>query len=261
MNDESIGYLGALLLGVVQGLTEFLPVSSSGHLALSRHLFGIDMKNAITFDLLLHLATVLVVIRFFWNDIRGLWGRDRVVVGYLVVATIPAGIIGILLRDVFENIEKSPLALGGALMCTAGFLWLSERYTESKHSIRTMGLHNAFIIGMAQALAVTPGISRSGLTLTGGIICGVAREDAFRFSFLMMVPVVTGAAFLDILKHHDEITTIVNGPLALGFLAAMVTGHFALQLLQKVVLGRRLRVCSVYCLVIGLVAVVTSLVF
>lgn len=246
-DTETLQYSHAILLGLLQGVTEFLPISSSGHLALMRQFLDIPQENAISFDILLHCATALVVIRFFWKEIRELFKNDGMVLGHIIVASIPAICVGLGFRHILEGLGMYPLVVACGLGVTSFFLWQAEREYGPAQTLRGMGLKNACIIGAAQALAIVPGISRSGMTVTGGVICGLTREDAFRFSFLMMVPIVLGATMLDAIRHHNDLGTIINGPMFAGALTAMLSGWFSLRLLKKAVVGRKLRGFSIYC--------------
>ncbi|MFH0910426.1 MAG: undecaprenyl-diphosphate phosphatase [Planctomycetota bacterium] len=252
--EEGLSYLAALLLGLLQGVAEFLPVSSSGHLALAEHL-GYGGGIPLAFDLLLHLATVLVVLRTFWEDIRRILRSERRVLLYLAAGSVPAGALGVLFRDTFADIREKPLAVSAALLVTAGFLFFCDRIAGGARRQGELGVKSSLVIGLAQALAITPGISRSGLTITGGVVCGLTRREAIRFSFLLMVPAVCGASLLDAVRYGSDWTGLPPGPAFVGFLAAFVSGTASLRFLTSFVLHRRLSIFAVYCVVVGLAGI------
>ncbi len=254
-DPQPLTYFWAVALGLIQGLTEFLPVSSSGHLALAEH-WGLSGTEDVAFDLTLHMATLLVVAKVYWRDIWNYWQRDRIGLGYVVVASVPAVFCGLLFGDEFEMLRQSPLAVGAGLLVTAGALVLCERTSLEEVLLRRLGVDGALIVGLCQALAITPGISRSGLTLTGGVICGLNREDAVRFSFLMMLPVVAGATLLKAVKNPQAFLSLPFGPTLAGFVTALVAGYAALGLLVWLARQRRLMPLAIYCAALGVSAII-----
>lgn len=254
----------AILLGIVQGLTEFLPVSSSGHLVITPFLLGwqIPEQEAFIFDVLVQVATLAAVIAFFWND---LWGIARAVLlglrqrrpfetpqarlgWYLILATIPAVVLGLALKDLLESLFSSPAASAGFLLATAALLLLAERTGRRQRSLEHLGWRDALWIGLFQALAIFPGLSRSGATITGGMLRDLDRPTAARFSFLMSVPVMLGAgliAVLDLLAIPD-MSRLLPSYLP-GFLASAVVGYLSIRWLLGFLARRPLHVFSIYC--------------
>ena len=255
---EPLGYIWAIILGLIQGLTEFLPVSSSGHLALARHL-GLGEAGNIVFDILLHVATLLVVLAFFWKQLLWYLKNDRIVIFYIIIASIPTGIIGYLFRHYFEALRESPTMICIGLLITAAALAMAEMSKSASYQLRDMGKFGAFFIGLCQTLAIVPGISRSGLTISGAMLSGVDKEEAFRFSFLLSIPVVLGAALLKGIEifRESELAVLREhlplGPCIIGFITAVISGYLALHILRSVILGRRLVWFAAYCCAIALI--------
>ena len=265
MDVESAGlnYVWASILGVVQGLTEFLPVSSSGHLALVEHL-GAGVQETLAFDLLLHLATLLAVLIYFNNTLRRLWKSDRTVLLYVLVATVPTGVIGMLFKGYFEALRFSPTIICIGLLVTACALSFAELARGGGYRIRDLGLFGAFFVGFTQALALTPGISRSGSTISAAMLCGVNKEEAFNFSFILSIPTIGGAAFLQFVSamRHGGLKGLAAelplGPSLLGFLLSGITGYFSLVLLKRLVVGGKLVWFAAYCFAAGATAIFLS---
>lgn len=247
-----LDYFWATLLGVVQGLTEFLPVSSSGHLALVEHL-GMGMPGNPVFDVVLHLATLLVVLAYFRGSLLWYWRNDRIVLLYAVIATIPTGAIGVAFKPYFEELRHSPTMICIGLLVTAAALSVAELARGATYQLRDLGWFGAFFLGLCQALAITPGISRSGATISGAILCGVDKEEAFRFSFILSVPAVLGAVglhFLSVLKQggwEQLAAELPIGPGLAGFAAAVCVGYLSLVLLRAVVVKGKLVWFAAYC--------------
>jgi undecaprenyl-diphosphatase len=233
----------ALLLGLVQGLTEFLPVSSSGHLVLAQHLLGWE-EPRIFFDVCLHIGTFAAVLAIFWKDVlllaggaarliytpsswrrRGLDNDQR---GFLmvVVGTVPIVVLGLLARDVLEQIFASVLGTSINLLITGTFLWFTRYTAKRGRTVGEMDWLDAVIVGCAQAAALMPGISRSGASIAAGLFCGLEREWAARYAFLLFVPAVTGALILEL--SHVEVSQVHVLPTLLGAVVAAVSGYLAL---------------------------------
>lgn len=248
----TLDYFWAAILGLVQGLTEFLPVSSSGHLALVEHL-GTGMPGDPAFDVLLHIATLLSVLAYFRRSILWYWKNDRVVLLYVLIATVPTGVIGIAAKDYFEELRHSPTMICIGLLVTAAALSIAELARGATYQLRDMGWFGAFFLGLCQALAITPGISRSGATISGAILCGMDKEEAFRFSFIMSVPAILGAAGLHLFKimktggweQLSQSTPI--GPAVVGFVVAAGVGYLSLMLLRNMVVKGKLVWFAAYC--------------
>lgn len=262
-----MGVLEAIILGIIQGLTEFLPVSSSGHLELAKVIFGQDAvgEESMLFTIVLHGATALSTVVVFRNDIadifKGLfkfeWNAETKFAAYILVSLIPVFIIGMLFRDEIESLFTGNIILvGGALIFTAILLYSTTRIKVNEGGELTF--KRALIVGIAQAVAVLPGVSRSGSTISVALLAGVSRDRAARFSFLMVLPVIFGAMILDF-KDFIEVQpdrVIDNYSLLAGFVAAFVAGLFACSWMIKIVKRAKLDYFAYYCLAIGIIAVI-----
>jgi len=262
--------LQSILLGIIQGLTEFLPVSSSAHLVFVPYLFGwqIPAQEAFIFDVLVQVATLVGVIAYFWKDLlaivsaflRGLVQRqpfveqDSRLGWYLILATIPAGLFGLTIKDLVEQAFASPLAVAGFLLFTAALLLVAERIGKRQRGMEQMGWRDALWMGIAQAIAIFPGVSRSGATITGGMLRDLKRPDAARFSFLMSIPIMLAAGLLAV-KDLLEIPNFASLlPVYIpGFIAAAVTGYLAIRWLLDFLTRRPLYVFSIYCTLLAVV--------
>ncbi|MDG1480969.1 MAG: undecaprenyl-diphosphate phosphatase [Myxococcota bacterium] len=232
--------LSAILLGVVQGLTEFLPVSSSGHLVLFHSFLGAS-GDQVMFDLVLHVGTLLPVLVVYREDLLGivrdvfagevpfLERRGVRLLLLMIVGTIPTGIIGLLLEDVFEQLFSNVLSVGIALGVTGFVLWSTRYASPGKQDERTMPVWKAIVIGLAQGAAITPGISRSGSTIAAALLLGLDRETAARYSFLLSIPAISGAFILKLGDVEGGDVSLL--PLIVGFVAAAVSGYLALRFL------------------------------
>ena len=259
--------LWAALLGLIQGLTEFLPVSSSGHLVLTGHLIGLP-NTGLVFELLLHLATLVAVIFYYRSDVaalikaipralkaplRGYRDDADVRLGMLVIAaTIPTGVIGLLFKDDFEQLATQPQAVGVALLVTAALLTATHWI---RPQARELNLTMALAIGLIQGMAITPGISRSGATIALALLLGLATIKAARFSFLISIPAIAGAAILKLKDGLGDLDLINAG---LGFAVALVSGYLALRWLVALVQARRFAAFAPYCAIVGILAIVLT---
>ncbi len=256
-----INYFWALVLGLVQGVAEFLPISSSGHLALVEHL-GMGEVAPTFFDLLLHLATLIIVVWYFRRRIAWYLQNDFHLVLYVIVATVPAAVIGSLCKNYFFALRESPTMICLGLLVTSGLLAFASLQRGPAYQLRDLGWLGAVAIGVCQALALAPGISRSGATLSGGLICGVDREESLSFGFILSIPVILGAVGLEtfsIVRHFGWAGLMSGtrfGPAALGFIAAAVSGYFSLSLLERMVVKGKLLWFAGYCLVVALAGLV-----
>lgn len=247
--------LEAFILGAVQGLTEFLPVSSSGHLVIFQHLFGIH-EGPITFDVLVHMGTLIAVIVAFWDDIVSICRHpfDRLT-WLIVVGCIPAGLAGFLLAPLFEKAFESLLVVGIGLFITGLLLKVSEYLANQHFGLKTSNetsYKDALFIGIIQAIAIVPGISRSGSTIAAGLVSGLDREFAARYSFLLSIPVIIGAGIFqlqDLFVSGIPARNIV--PYIIGPLTAALFGYFAITVVMKMVRRGRLSVFSYYCWTLG----------
>lgn len=246
------------LLGLIQGLTEFLPISSSGHLVIFQGLFGIT-SNQLTIDLFLHLGTVIPVIIIFWNDIRDiiLFKKEKRRLTYLLlIGIIPTGIIGILFRDFFEGLFASTRTVGFMLLITGFLLLLSEKLSRVKFKLNEMKEYSALVVGIAQGLAIIPGISRSGTTIVASLLQGLDRESAARYSFLIALPVILGGGILELKDVLSVgITGLSWGTILTGVLAAAVSGYFAIKYLLHILRQGSLMVFVYYCWGLGLLII------
>jgi len=262
----------ALLLGIVQGLTEFLPVSSSGHLEIGQALLGTAGEDNLTFAIVVHTATVLSTLNILWWEVTQLfkgtfstwqWNADKDYVAKILVSMIPVFVVGMFFKDQVEAFFGNGLLLVGiCLIVTAVLLWLSEFLTKRlQREGHEVTFKDAIIIGCAQAVAVLPGLSRSGTTIATGLLCGVKKESVAKFSFLMVLIPILGEAFLDLLDLLQGETTSSLGlvPMAVGFIAAFGTGCFACRFMIDIVRRQKLIYFAIYCLVVGTFAIVYGL--
>lgn len=248
-----LSYAWAAFLGLLQGLTEFLPVSSSGHLALAQHL-GHGAKENMAYDVLLHLATVLAVVGAFYKDILQILTKaeKRPAILWIIVGSIPAGVIGILFKDYFESAGEYPFLICGCLLLTAALLFVADYKEAGDVDLAGTGVKRSLLTGCFQVLGMLPGVSRSGSTITGGLLCGLSREEAVKFSFLLMVPAVCGANLIKAIKDPQEFASLPVGPAAVGFVIAAVSGFAAAKWMLRLVRGKNMRWFAIYCLLAGL---------
>lgn len=270
----------SILLGLIQGLTEFLPISSSAHLVLAPYLLGwqIPAEIAFVFDILVQVATLAGVVTYFWADLvaiaravlqgflqRQPWSTPEARLGWrLVLASLPAGLFGLAIKDHVEAAFANPLATAGFLLVTAGLLLVAERLGQQKRSFEQVTWQDALWVGAFQALSIFPGISRSGATITGGMLRGLERPAAARFSFLMSVPIMFAAglwALIDLPEAMQAVSLTWNALLPIflpGLLSAAMAGYLSIRWLLRFLLQRSLVFFAVYCLVISLITYVLS---
>lgn len=256
----------ALILGIVQGLTEFLPVSSSGHLELFKALLGSNMvaKESLLFTVVVHFATALSTVFVYRKDIgnilKGLFAfksNDETLFSVkIVLSMIPAAVVGVLFNDEIEQFFEGNITFVGAmLLLTAVLLLIADR---AKNTEKKVGFLEAILVGIAQAIAILPGISRSGATISTSVILGVDKEKAARFSFLMVVPLILGKVAKDLLDDGFNNLTIDTLPLIIGFISAFVTGVLACTWMIQLVKKSKLSYFAIYCAVVGVVALGVS---
>jgi len=259
--------INAIILGIIQGLTEFLPVSSSGHLEIAKAILGENKvgKESLLMTVVLHFATALSTIIIFRKDIleilNGLlqfknndsfWFSLKI-----ILSMIPAAFVGVFFNDEIESLFGGALTLVGSMLLITGLLlFLADK---AKASAKKVGIKHAILIGISQAIAILPGISRSGTTISTAVLLGIDKEKAARFSFLMVVPLIFGKMAKDILSGdiHYENTTFI--PLLLGFIFAFLTGMFACKWMIKLVKRSQLKYFAYYCFAIGGIVIATSL--
>lgn len=256
-----MNWFEAIILGLIQGLTEFLPVSSSGHLEIAKSLFGVDPDASFYFTVAVHGATVLSTIVVFRKEILNLItgslkfekNEETSYTLKIILSMIPVGIAGVLLKDPIENLFDGNLVFIGLMLLVTSVLLAVAHFVKKRE--RGIGYKDALIIGIAQAIAVIPGISRSGATISTGLVIGNKKDEIARFSFLMVLVPVLGANLLEILS--GEMNTASTGPLVIisGFLAAFASGYFACKWMISLVKKSKLIWFSVYCALIGLVSI------
>jgi undecaprenyl-diphosphatase len=271
--------LKAVILGIVQGLTEFLPISSSGHLVIFQHLFGLR-EPQLLFDILVHIGTLLAVLAVFFGDIvtitrdsltfasRCFKKKDSLseplpgarLLMFIIIGTVPTALIGYFLEKKADVIFSSLRLVGLTLLATGVLLWLTKRFSPDKRDISRMNARDSLLIGLVQGIAVIPGISRSGSTIAAGLFMGLDRSLAARFSFLLSIPAILGAL---VLKSGELFSLNYSSmlPDIVGMLAAFVSGYFALKFLIRIVLKGNFYLFAYYCFLVGLLILMGSTVF
>ena len=259
----------ALILGLVQGLTEYLPVSSSGHLTIGSALFGIEGEENLAFTVAVHVATVCSTLVILWKEIdwilKGLFkfemNPETKYTLNILVSMIPIGIVGVFFKDQVEAIFGSGLLVVGCMLLVTAALLAFSYYAKPRIK-ENISMRDAFIIGLAQAFAVLPGLSRSGSTIATGLLLGNKKENLAQFSFLMVIPPILGEALLDIMKGlsgEEVMGDISTLSLVVGFLAAFVSGCIACKWMINIVKKGKLIYFAIYCALVGAVTVACSL--
>ncbi len=254
----------ALILGLVQGLTEYLPVSSSGHLQIAKELLGVELTDNIAFDVILHFATVLSTLVVLWPAVRRVVGGffsfrkgpDMTYALKIIASMVPVGIVGFLLKDTFNQMLASDyvmVVVGAMLLLTASLLTFAHR-AKPRHK-EEISWGDAMIIGTAQAAATMPGLSRSGTTIATGLILGNKRSVVAEFSFLMVILPILGESLLDLLSGDLASIGVGLVPLAVGFVTAFISGCLACKFMLRIVNNGRLIWFALYCLVVGLISI------
>jgi undecaprenyl-diphosphatase len=262
-----MGILEAIILGIIQGLTEFLPVSSSGHLELTKAILGEDKmpEEGLLFTVIVHFATALSTVVVFRKDIleiiNGLfqfkWNESFQFSLKIIMSMIPAVIVGLLFEKELEQLfDGNVVFVGFMLIVTALLLFFADK---AKNTLKPVSFKNALFIGIAQAIAMLPGISRSGATISTSVLLGVDKSKAARFSFLMVVPLIFGKIAKDLMSGDLVYSESSFGYLFAGFLAAFIAGLFACSWMVKLVRNSKLKYFSIYCLVVGLLAIIIGL--
>jgi len=252
----------SLLLGILQGFTEFLPISSSGHLVILQHYMGIR-ESAVFFDVLLHIGTLAAVVIFFREDIFFMllslinfrsqnkkFSSYRRIILAIVLGTIPTGILGLILNNVKDFLFQGTTFPAIMLLFTGGFLKLGERYSTNPKGRKKVGIADALLIGLMQGVAVIPGVSRSGVTISSGLMRGLERELAFQYSFFLFIPATIGALILES-RELSSLSLALEAPFLVGTLTAFITGIIALAILKKILKERKLSIFSWYCWALG----------
>ena len=272
----------SIILGLVQGLAEFLPISSSDHLAALQYIFGIDGSNVLTFTVMLHFGTLVAIFVVYWKDIVDLVKElfatikdvctgqgmqvnknDTRKLGFMIItASVPTAIIGLLLNDFFESLYAKMTVIGVCLIITGCGLFFAERYGGGKRTIKDMNFRNAFFIGLCQSVAIMPGISRSGATMIGGLACKFDRAFAVRYAFLISIPSVLGAFLLEVpeaVRSVSDGTGMSLGVMLAGIAVAAVSGYAAIKVMIKAVTNKKLMYFSVYTWIAGAALIIYSI--
>lgn len=264
-----MGIFEALVLGIIQGLTEFLPVSSSGHLEIVKAIFGDNAvaKESMFMTVMLHGATAFSTIVIFRKEIMEIltglfqfkWNEQTIFSLKIILSMIPAAFVGIAFNDQIEALFNNQILLVGMmLLVTSALLFLADK---AKTTEKGVSYFHAIIIGVAQAIAILPGISRSGATISTSVLLGIDRTRATRFSFLMVVPLILGKMAKDLLSSEFTTSDVSFMPIIIGFIAAFITGMLACTWMIKLVRNSKLTYFSIYCAIIGLIAIVHQLFF
>ena len=251
-----------VLLGIIQGLTEFLPVSSSGHLVIFQTLFKVPYS--IAFDVVVHLATALAVAVYFWKDILEILNpkskiQTRKLLLYLIIGTIFTGILGLTFKDFFESLFSSVFAVGWFLLLTGLIIVLAEWIGKGRRKLEEMNIWDAVLIGLAQGCSIAPGLSRSGTTISASLARNLDRNLAARFSFLLSIPAILGAGLVQS-KAIIKAGTIGIGiwSLILGFIAAFISGLVAIKIFMNIIQRMSIRGFAYYCFVAGILVLLLS---
>lgn len=250
--------LQAIILGIVQGITEWLPISSSGHLVIFQELFGFGTDVA--FDVLLHLATLIVILAVFWKDVLAIiksvfstrWDENSKLLFYILLASIPTAVFGLVFHDWLIGLFSNLLLLGVFFIVNGIILFLT-RFAKAS---RQLNWWRSIVMGVAQGLSIIPSISRSGATVSAGMFLGIRKENLIKFSFLMAIPAIIGAFILE----AKNLTLTNPLPLILGSLTAMIVGYFALKLMIKTIEKGKLHYFAYYCLVLGILILILNFV-
>ena len=274
-------YLQAVILGLVQGLAEFLPISSSGHLAILENFFGIKEDSILFFAVMLHFGTLLSVFVVFWKDIVELFKEliltIKDIIGHkglrlderpirklgvmIIVSCIPTAIIGFAFGDIFEGIYSKPVLIGVMFIITGLLLLAAETWGGGNRNINNLNYRNSIFIGIVQGLAIIPGISRSGSTLFASLLCKLDREFAVKFVFLISIPTILGSFILELPDGLKEgVTGQMWGPVIVGMLVAFLSGLFAVKVMLKVVANKKLKYFSYYVWALGAAVIIYSFV-
>ncbi len=258
-------WIEALILGIIQGLTEFLPVSSSGHLELGKHILGVEYSENLTFTVVVHGATVLSTIIIFWKTIVELirdvfkfkWNESTQYITKIIISMIPVVIVGLLFKDQVEGLFTGNILLVGCMLIVTAGLLAFTYYSKERQS--NISFKSAFLIGIAQALAVMPGISRSGATIATGLYLGNKKEFIAKFSFLMVLLPIIAANVKDLMDFDFSAQNSVSlTPLVIGFFAAFLSGLLACSWMLKIVKRGKLIYFAIYCFIVGSIAIIAS---
>ena len=247
-----MSYAEAIISGIVQGITEFLPVSSSGHLVILHNYFGYKQPQLL-FDIFLHIGTLFAVLIYFRRDIINVITKERRLLWLVVIGSVPTAIIGFAFKDIFKALFTDVKMVGIMLFVTAGFLFAAEWAVKKREKISASGISlrwpKALIIGIVQGISIIPGISRSGSTISSGLLLKLDKKEAIRFSFLLAIPAIIGALLLDMFDGASKI--IITPQVVAGALTSFLVGLAAIYILIKAVSNNRLKIFGIYCLLAG----------
>lgn len=259
-------YLDSLILGIIQGLTEFLPVSSSGHLELGKSLLGDNSlpKESMIFTVVLHFATALSTIVVFRKDIIEIikellkfeWNSNTQFIFKIIISMLPAALIGVFFETELESLFSNNIVLVGAMLIITGLLLLLA--DRAQNTSKNVSFKNALTVGVAQAVAILPGISRSGATISTAVLLGIDKTKAARFSFLMVIPLIFGKIFKDIFSGELSYENAQITSLGIGFIAAFVSGLLACTWMIRLVKNSQLKYFAYYCAVVGIIAILST---
>lgn len=259
-------YLDSLILGIIQGLTEFLPVSSSGHLELGKSLLGDNSlpKESMIFTVVLHFATALSTIVVFRKDIFEIikellkfeWNSNTQFIFKIIISMLPAALIGVFFETELESLFSNNIVLVGAMLIITGLLLLLA--DRAQNTSKNVSFKNAFTVGVAQAVAILPGISRSGATISTAVLLGIDKTKAARFSFLMVIPLIFGKIFKDIFSGELSYENAQITSLGIGFITAFVSGLLACTWMIRLVKNSQLKYFAYYCAVVGIIAILST---
>ena len=262
-----MSWIEALILGLLQGLTEFLPVSSSGHLELGGAIFGLqDPHHFFTFNIIVHGATFLSVVVVFWRDIvllvsnffRFRWNQEMRFAVLLLVSAIPTAVVGLLFEEQIEHVFEGRIVFVGSMLLITATLLFITRFVPKNH--KDVTLKSALVIGIAQTLAILPGISRSGATISTALFFGIERSRAIRFSFLMVLIPIFGANFLKIISVSEQATagSMDVAPMVIGAVTAFLAGVVACRWMLNIVRRGKIEYFSIYCVIVGITAIIAG---
>lgn len=261
-------YLETILIALLQGVTEFLPISSSGHIVIAQALLGQDLEAGMTFNIVVHFGTLISITLYFYRDLKSMavsafqalrapahivdnWNRDenlRLNL-YVLLSMIPAGIAGFTVRHQLDAVFGNPVGVSFMFLFTGVFLFATKFFADG---VKKLNVMNTFVIGIAQAVSLIPGVSRSGATISMGVFLGVKKEDIARFSFIMMLPVVAGATLVEVLEMGlGYVDTTIIPHLILGFLVALVSGYYSLKYLIILFKSKGIHLFAWYCWAVG----------
>ncbi len=260
--------LEAILLGILQGLSEFLPISSSGHLVLGKEILGVSTVDNLAFETIVHCATVLSTITILWKEVFTLlkspfslkWDKNNQYIGKIFLSMVPVMVVGLFFKDQVESMFGEGILVVGIFLCITALL-LSLTHLVKFKERKEMGWASAFIVGIGQACAVMPGLSRSGTTIATGLLLGIKKEEMAKFSFLMVLIPILGITLLDVIGGDFSFAEsgIAAGSLIAGFFAAYIVGCFACKVMIELVKRSNLLWFAGYCLIVGVIAIIFSI--